>query len=217
MAKVNKKEKKQKKLDYFEAFSQQIEIATKEAELLIEITDNFTTAQDLEKYLPRAHEIENEGDAICHKVYDAILPDFVTPIDREDILSLTNSLDEVTNMIEEVIQSFYMYDIRFMHDDAKKFAAITHKCCKHLQDALAEFDNFKKAHKSIQNHLRKVDDLEDSADELFMNCMHTMYSEESNHSVRVMVWTHIFATMEDCVDACEDIAELMNCIILKHG
>ncbi len=216
MSKLPKKKNK-KKLDYFESFCKQIELATKEAKLLQEVTKTFEKAEALDKNIAAAHVIENDADAVCHSIYDAILPDFVTPIDREDILSLTNSLDDLTDQIEEVIQSFYMYDIHFMPKGAETFADITVKCCDALLDAMKDFSNFKKAPKKLQANFTLVNDLEDEADALYMQVMRFLFTEDRENAMRVLVWSRIYTIMEDVVDTCESIAELMNCIVLKHG
>lgn len=217
MSKLGKKEKRKKKLDYFETFTEQISLATKEAILLKEVIDDFTKASDIETCLPKVHAIENEADQVCHALFDAILSDFVTPIDREDIIELTNRLDDLTDIIEEVIQSFYMYDVHFMHDKAAKFADITLESCKTLKKALDNFGNFKKNHEKIQVELQRVNTLEDEADVLYLDAIRGLYTTDNDNPMRVMVWANIFTTMEDCVDTCESISDLMNAIMLKHG
>lgn len=127
------------KFNYFDAFASQAELAAKEAELLMLVVENFDRAEKLQEYLPEAHRIENEADEVHHSIHDALLPDFVPPLDREDITSIASSLDEVVDLIEELILSFYMYDVRFMHTDAIEFAKILHKSCIALCGAVKEF------------------------------------------------------------------------------
>ena len=89
--------KKSKKFDYFEAFERQTALAVKESELLIEAIENFTTAEAIKDIMPRAQDIEHEGDEISHDMYTAIATDFITPIEREDIISLTQYLDDIVD------------------------------------------------------------------------------------------------------------------------
>ena len=76
------------KFNYFDAFASQAELAAKEAELLMLVVENFDRAEKLQEYLPEAHRIENEADEVHHSIHDALLPDFVPPLDREDITSI---------------------------------------------------------------------------------------------------------------------------------
>ena len=95
---------------------QQAQAAHDEAGVLVEVAENFTTADAVSEYLPRAHKIERDADELNHAVMRAIDVDFITPFDREDIIILTASaLDDIVDGIEEVIQRFYMFDVHFMH------------------------------------------------------------------------------------------------------
>ena len=94
------KHKNGKKLDYFEAFEKQAELGIAEAKLLVEVIENYKGPDSLDDYIERAHEIEHAGDKLVHSVFDAVTVDFVTPIDREDIISLTQKLDDVLDYME---------------------------------------------------------------------------------------------------------------------
>lgn len=208
--------KKSKKYNYYDAFERQSEIAVEEAKLLMEVIESFTTAEDIKKYLPRAHELENKGDKVCHATFDAILPDFITPIDREDIVAMTNSLDEIIDRIEEVIQKFYIYDVHFMHRNAKPFGEMIVKSCEALCEAMADFRNCKKS-KNFKSLIIQVNDIEDEADELYIKVIRNLYTHDRDNAVRVAVWDSIFNAMEDVIDKCEHTADLMNSIMLKNG
>ena len=124
---------KKGKFDYFDAFEQQADIAAEAAQVLIESIEKFTNAEDLRPLLEKAHEIEHRGDEVNHAIRTSVSVDFITPIEREDILQLAHNLDEVTDMIEGTIQRFYMYDVQFMHDRAGEFAHIIHREIKALR------------------------------------------------------------------------------------
>lgn len=210
------KKKKSKKFDYFDAFEQQAKMVVKEAKLLNEVVNNFTTAADIEPYLPKAHEIEKDADAVCHSVFDAILPDFVTPLDREDIISLTLAMDEIVDIMEELIQLFYMYDVHFMHNDAKPFVKIIVKCAEALETAVKDFRNAKKS-KDFRKLVIYVNDLEDEADEMYMAMIRKLYTKDKDNAVRIAVWDRIFTSMEECVDQMEGTADLMNSYLVKYA
>ncbi len=215
MARV-KKEKKKRKFDYYDAFESQAAIAVKEAKLLKEVVHDFKKASDLEQYLERAHNLEREGDAVCYSVFEALLPDFVTPIDREDIINLAQSLDEVTDMIEEIVQHFYMYDIHFMHAEAKPFAKLIVQATEALSEAMVDFRNCKKSTK-FQSYIAQVNDLEDQADQLYMRIIRDLFTLERDNPVRVTVWSNLFDLMEDCADQCEAVANMMSTIMVKYA
>jgi uncharacterized protein Yka (UPF0111/DUF47 family) len=86
---------RKQKYDYFKAFENQTDIALAEADLLIKTIQDFTTAEAVRDIMPDAHELEHKGDEINHATYTAIAVDFITPIDRDDILGISKSLVDI--------------------------------------------------------------------------------------------------------------------------
>ncbi|MBQ3106123.1 MAG: DUF47 family protein, partial [Eggerthellaceae bacterium] len=141
---------RKQKYDYFEAFQQLSALAVKEADLLVETIQNFEEGADLKPVLDKAHELEHSGDLVNHAIFQNAATDFITPIDREDIIELAQNLDEVLDLIEDVMQRFYMYDVHTMHEGALEFAQIIRKSCGALNEAMEDFANFKKSTKFKQ-------------------------------------------------------------------
>ena len=210
-----KADDKKKRFDYFEAFEEQVHVAIREADLLIEVIDTYTGAEGMEEVLKRAHAIENEGDELIMAIQKTVATDFITPIDREDIIAMANSLDDVTNRIESVIQHFYMFDAHFIHHDAPEFAQLIRKSCGALEAAMGDFRNFKKS-KKFKQLIADVTEYEEEADRKYLEVIHKLYNHDADKPVRVLVWTQLFERMENCCDACEAAAVTMNTIMLKN-
>lgn len=216
----DKEKKKRKigkgKLDYYEAFMKQAELAHKEAELLVEVAENFTSAQEIADYLPRAHEIENSADDLNHSVMQAIDVDFVPPFDRVDIIELTNALDDIVDGIEEVIQRLYVFDVHFMHRDVLPLAKLLVKATGKLVDSMRGFEDFKKFGHFV-DEMNKVNEVEEEVDAAYMQIMRRLYTEDNDNPLRVIVWTDIFDRIEDCADRIDETAVIMGNIILKNS
>ena len=206
---------KKSKFNYFDAFEQQVDIATEEADVLIEAIENFTAAEDLKPILERAHEIENRGDDVSHLIRASVAADFITPIEREDIIELAQDLDDIIDMIEGVIQRFYMYDVHFMHDGAIEFATIIKKSLKALRKSMGTFREFKKV-KKIRAMVEDVNTLEEQADALYLETIRELYTVDAEKAVRVEVWSRLFERLESTVDACKMAADTMCIIMLKN-
>ena len=206
---------KKHKFDYFDAFEKHSKLAVAESELLVETIEQFTEAAALQGSIERAHKIEHEGDTINHDIYKAVAGDFITPIDREDIVELSQALDDILDNIEDVMQHFYMYDVHFMHDDALTFAKKIKSACKALDEAMHDFRNFKKS-KSFKNLIIKVHDLEEEADGQYMKTIRSLHTDDRDNPMRVYVWANLFEQMEGCCDACEHAANIMSTIMLKN-
>ena len=210
-----KDEKKSKKFDYFDCFKMLSEIAIEEADLLVECIEGFSSAEELEPVLDRAHEIERAGDDVNHDVLSRVATDFITPIEREDLIDMAESLDDVIDSIESVLQHFYMFDVHFMHHDALDFAKLIKKSCVSLDAAMKDFRNFKKS-KTFKKLIISVTDNEEEADQLHVQVIRKLYTHDADNAVRVQVWTQLFDRMEDCCDACEHAADTMNSIMLRN-
>lgn len=208
--------KKKTKLDYFEAFEHQTEIACKEADLLVETVESFTSADELTDVLERAHQIEHEGDEVNHTILQSVATDFITPFDRDDLIVLAQALDDVIDSIEDIIQSFYMYDVHLMHQNAIEEAHLIKKSTKALNRAMKDFRNFKKS-KKFNELMVAVSEYEEQGDRFYMETLRHMYTVERDHPVHVAVWTRIFDRMEAACDACEHAADKMGDVVLKNS
>lgn len=206
---------KKNKFDYFDAFEKQTEVAVEEAELLIKAIKGFTEAQNLKESMEEAHALEHKGDEINHAIFKTVATDFITPIEREDIIGLAQFLDDIVDYIEDVMQRFYMYDVHFMHKDALEFACLIKKSCEALDKAMEDFRNFKKS-KTFKELIVDVNTYEEEADQLYMRVIHDLHTIDRDNPMRVLVWSQIFDRMEKCCDACEHAADTMNSILLKN-
>ncbi len=208
---------RKKKYDYFAAFEAQMDLAIEEADLLNKVVKHFETAEDIADVIPQAHEIEHKADSINHETYAAIAADFITPIDRDDIVAIASALDDIVDDTESVIHLFYMFDVHFMHHDVDGVVKIIRKSCESLKLALHEFVNAKKEKKKFRQAVEKVNELEESADELYEQNVHKLYTVDADNPLRVMVWTRIFDALETIVDDCEHVADLLSSIAVTNS
>ena len=207
---------KKERFNYFDAFESQVAVAEEEIEVLIDAIENFTTADDLQPVLEKAHEIEHRGDDINHIILTNVSTDFITPIERGDIIELAQNLDTLTDMIEGIIQRFYMFDIHFMHPQAIEFANIIRKSLKALRKSMGTFREFKKV-KKIRAMVEDVNQFEEQADALYVETIRHLYTVDAlNDAVRVEVWSRLFDRLEGTCDACETVADIMASIMLKN-
>ena len=204
-----------KKFDYFDAFEQLAELAVRESQILIDVVENYSQGTSFRALTDSAHEIEHQGDIINHDIFHAVAADFVTPIEREDIISLAQGLDTIIDLIEDCMLRFYMYDVHEMHSEALNFAYLIRDSCTALARAMEDFRNFKKS-KNFKNLIISVNTYEEEGDKLYFNMIRNLYTVERDRPVHVLVWTKVFEQMEACCDACEHAADQMETILLKN-
>lgn len=205
------------KFDYFKAFNLLTEKAIAESEILVEIFENFSGTKSLSKDMERSHQIEHEGDEINHEVFKNVAIDFITPIDREDLLDLSCNLDNILDQIEGCIQDIYMYDIHKLIPEAIEFSKLIKKSCVALNKCTSELKNYKKNRMKIAEYVVKVNDIEEEADYLYVSVNRRLYTEENDKPMKVLVWSRIMNDLENCCDACEHASDVIRSVILKNS
>lgn len=199
---------------YFEAFAKGIGFANKAAALLQEIFDNFD-ANAAQARLDEMHLIEHTADGVKHEMRERLMKEFLPPIEREDIMELSHTIDDVTDAIEDILRGMYMYNITELREDARTFADVIVRCCASMAEMAREMPNFKKS-PSIQGKIIEINALEEEGDRLYVEAMHRLYAEEKD-AVKVLSWTTMYDRLEKCCDCCEDVADMVEQVIMKNS
>ncbi|MDO5117148.1 MAG: DUF47 family protein [Eggerthellaceae bacterium] len=207
---------KKEKFDYFSAFEELTHLAVEEADLLIQAIEEYTTPDNLLPHVTKAHELEHRGDLINHEIFTNIATDFITPLEREDLVGITQNLDNVLDYLEDVFQCFYMYDIQFMQEDALDFAKLIKNSCEALDIAMGNFRSFKK-NKMYREYIVNVNDYEEEADQLYLQTIRKLFKTYRDKPLVAHVWADIFNRMEKCSDATEHVADVMSTVYLKNS
>lgn len=198
---------------YFENFMASAALSTKAANYLVSCLENYDPDQ-IGQMLEHMHEIEHRADEKKHEINAALAKAFVTPIDREDLDMLSHNLDDVTDKIEEVLQSFFMYNIRCVKPFAVEFAKRIVRTCELLCVIMEEFENFKKS-KKLKQLIIDLNDIEEECDRLYLSSMRDL-TENATDFMAVIAWHEIYGCLESCVDTCEHVSECVGTVIMKN-
>ena len=201
------------KNDYFKLAEQQVEYCVKAAELLEEILCKYS-AEELSVKRGKMHDIEHEADEIHHDILTRLSAEFITPIDQEDILSLIQIIDDVTDALDEVVLECYMFHINDLPSGVPEFSNIVCRCVKALHEAIKELKNFKKS-KILRSLLVDINTIEGEADTAYAELIYSLFSEESE-TKKLVGNKAICESLEDCCDLCEHAADIIYQIILKN-
>jgi len=199
---------------YFDTFVELVEYSCKAANLLNEIMQNYDAAS-LKQKMEDMHKIEHSGDEARHKMIRRLAREFITPIEREDIMEMANTIDTVTDRIEDVLMRMYMYNIKTVTDHALKMTDVIVKCCNSLKLALDEFCNFRKSHK-LHDLVVEVNRLEEEGDVLFTEATRDLYVNCTDYK-ELAAWDTTYHYLEECCDACEDVANVIENVIMKNS
>jgi predicted phosphate transport protein (TIGR00153 family) len=163
----------------------------------------------------KAHEIkeaEHKCDFLTHDIIQRLNKTFVTPIDREDIHNLARTLDDVMDAIDDVAALIPLYRIEKLRPGTRELAHIIAAQTDELRKAIEALEKRDK----VMEHAVEINRLENEADRVHKNAVGHLFDEERD-AIAVMKWKEIFDLLEDATDACEDVANLLENVVVKHG
>ena len=198
---------------YFDNFMESTAFSREAASYLVACLENYDP-ENIENMLTQMHAIEHKADMKKHEMSVALAKAFVTPVDREDLDMLSHQLDDVTDMIEEILQKFYMYNIQVINPSAIMFAKNIVRSCQILCSLMEEFENFKRS-KKIHSLIVDLNDVEEECDQLYLTSVRELTKNPEN-TLLAIFWHQIFDCMEACADACEHVSECVGTVIMKN-
>ena len=157
-------------------------------------------------------EIEHKCDFITHEIIQRLNRTFVTPLDREDIHALARSLDDVMDAIDASATLFRLYRLDTVRFGARELAKNITSCAKEVRlalDALAQ-------HKGVTTHAVEINRLENEADRTHQEAVGRLFDDEQN-PLAVMKWKETLDLLEAATDRCEDVANVLEGVVVKHG
>jgi len=207
---ANKKQER-----YYEIFIEMCSFSCEASKFLREILGNYDP-EKLNIYMEKMHAIEHCGDVSRHAMIKLLAKEFITPIEREDIMAMSDAIDTVTDKIEDVLQKMYMYNVQKVRSDAIEGADTIIECTDTLKSALEELSGFKKS-KTINEKLIEINRLEEVGDRMYIEATRKVFSEPGIAPLEAFSWSHIFHYMEEVLDACEDAADVIEGVIMKNS
>lgn len=199
---------------YYNSFVRLVEYACEASKMLIDIMADYHPEQ-LEQKMEAMHKIEHDCDIEKHNMMEKLAKDFITPIEREDIMSMAHQIDDVTDSIEDVLMRMYMFNITVIRKDAMEMAHIIGQCCEALKKAMMEFHDFRKS-KALHDYIVEVNKLEEDGDKLYTEATRRLYTSDMT-AVEIGAWTHVLHILEKTCDACEDVSDVIESVMMKNS
>jgi uncharacterized protein len=203
-----------KNFNYFNAFIDLSNGSLKAAELLSKTLHDFDVNQ-VEAKVKEMHVIEHNADLERHEIMNRLVKEFLPPIEREDIISLADNIDDVIDSIEDVLIRIEMFNVQNIRPEILKFTEVMMDCCKSMSAALKEFEHFKRS-KTLHAAIIEVNHLEEVADQLYINGVRDLF-KNSKDPIELMIWTEIYRLLEKCCDNCEEVANDIENIVMKNS
>ena len=194
---------------FFELFLEDAQNVLAGARMLEEF---FRSYDQRERLASQLRDTERRGDALSHDIGHQLENTFVTPFDREDIHQLISRLDDILDFIEEVADTCILYKIEAPSPEAVEQAGIIVQQCEELVRAFEKLKRFK----DIAPHWIEIHRLENEGDRITRQAMADLFTN-GIEPIDVIKWKDVYALLEDTIDACEDAANVIERIVVKHA
>ncbi len=198
---------------YFDTFTSCAQYAVEASKLLSRCITGYDP-ENLRAMLDEMHEVEHAADRKKHDMMNVLAKAFITPIEREDIILLSQTLDEVVDKIEDVMLRLYCDNIRMIKPEMAAVVAVVCRCCDEMLLMIEDFRNFRHS-KTLRERIIRINTMEEEADNLFIENMRALHVEETD-PVSIIMWRDVYRYLEQCADACEHVADVCEKIVMSN-
>ena len=203
-----------KSIDFYEIFDRALENLSRATNVYVDILTNFSTFETFEKKAKAIYEFEQDGDMLTHDIMKELNQTFLTPIDREDIHALASRIDDVLDLLWAATDRMMVYKIDKPTSEAISIAEDLQMTTEILKKALRELRAKSYAH--VQEHCIQINRLENRIDRKYRDALGKLLNG-GHDAVYIIKWKDIYELLEDASDRCEDIANILEGIVLKHA
>jgi hypothetical protein len=179
---------------------------------LLDLMEHY---QNVEMKIAHIRELEHKGDAITHEIMARLHKTFVTPIEREDIARLADRLDDVMDHVEEATAAMKIYEVSGPTTYSAEIADIVRLMTVKAEEAISRLPDHRRL-RDILPYCVELNRLENVADDLFRRAMAELFHSETA-AAEIIKWRDIYRQLEAATDRCEDVANLLEGIVLRHA
>ena len=201
-----------KKIDFFSILQEAAVNVTKATTTLVDIFEHY---DDVEAKVKEMYEIEQEGDILTHDIIRKLNQTFITPIDREDIQALACNIDDIVDLIWGGVDKMVVFQIEDPTRDAVQLAQDLNLTAEAIVKAIKDLRA--KDYERVKEHCIEINRLENMIDRGFRNALGELFDDFKDDPLMVIKWKEIYEHLENSADKCEDVANILEGIVLKHA
>ncbi len=198
--------------NFFDFFEQLASHSVQGARALAELSKDNA---DFDAIAARIKDHEHEADEVTHTCMETLHKTFITPIDRNDIHRLASKLDDIMDLIDGAARQMSLFEINRLPESAKEATTVLVLATEAVERAVKGLRSMKNA-TTILGECVRINELENNADRIKASSVAHLFREESN-AVEVLKWHEIYQALENVTDACEDVANVIEGIVLEHA
>jgi uncharacterized protein Yka (UPF0111/DUF47 family) len=197
---------------FFELFNEHAEQIVLGSRELVAL---MVAGDDIQRRAFTIETIEKRADRITQATIEMLHTTFITPLDRDEIHQLITRMDDILDLMEDVSQSIFLYDVKVLTPETKKLAEICELCCDQVKQAVSLLSNMDNA-KVILKACDEIDRLESEADHVMRAAMAKLFRDEPDVR-QVIKMKAIYELLETVTDRCEDVANIIEGIVLENS
>ncbi|MFL0195983.1 DUF47 domain-containing protein [Clostridium sp. WILCCON 0269] len=197
---------------FYDFFVQTANIAYKAAKMLLDFLNDL---ENSEENLKKIKEVEHEGDKKQHEILEQLNSTFITPFDREDIYVIAKDTDDIIDYIESTASRFVMFNVNKCTEEAVVLGKMIVDCCKELILIMEELKNMKNS-KQLAKRIIEVNRIEEEGDVVSRKAIGDIF-RINMEVIDVIKWREIYQCLEDTLDACEDLANVIEGVVMKNA
>jgi predicted phosphate transport protein (TIGR00153 family) len=198
---------------FFSAFAEHASRSVEAAKLLLEMLEHIDRK---EKLALEIGEKESTGDRITHETVKRLHETWITPLDRFDIHGLISKLDDVLDLIEAVSERLVLFEIQKVRPPAVEIARVLLKACEEMHRAMTLFPRLAAKGQAVLDICVEINRLENEADAIYRRAIAELF-HNGNDPMDVMKWRDIFDNIEEATDRCEDVANIVEGVVLEYA
>ena len=200
---------------FFDRFNAHAERIVEGAGHLVLLMQRYDDAAVRQAELEEIDRIETSADRITHETFALLHQTFITPFDREDIHQLISRMDDILDLTQDVAESVMLYDIQTVTQEAIQLASLSRMCCERVRSAVSMLANMDNA-EAILKLCSEIDQLESDADRVMRSAMSKLFRDESDVR-QVIKMKAIYELLESLTDKCEDVANILEGVVLENA
>ncbi len=205
---------KKEKYNYFDEFINLTDYIVKSADILKNMIDDYNL-EKLDKSIEEIHKLEHASDRVVHKMREYLIKDFLPPIDREDIATIVNKLDDIEDGIDEIAINIRIFNVKKIREDSLEIVDIVVKSAKAVKGVFEVLSNLKDI-ETIKSKVIVVNKLEEQGDRVYEKITSNLYKEEKD-PISLIKWTNLYNCFENTIDSCEQISDCIQDVIMKNS
>ncbi len=204
--------------NFFELFNEHGKHIAEGARSFLAMVQNYADVTERERHAAAVGGSERAADKITAEVHRLLHRTFITPLDRDQIHRLINAMDDVIDLLQDSSEVMSLYDLQHLSDDVVRLTEISVRCCERVQSVLTLLPRLKEAEvaESVLKTCGEIDRLESDADRVMRSAMSALFREEPD-TRQLIKLKAVYEHLESISDRCEDVANLVEGVVLENS